>query len=408
VSSGKWREASQYSPCPVCGKPDWCSISDDDVWAVCRREDGDTGEHKVDASGTPYWLHKLKDPPVESVPKDDPSKAPERADPETLDRVYGALLDQLPLTHPHGQDLHRRGLSEGQVKFRGYRTLPPGGREDLAAKLAERFGPEVCSVVPGLYEKEGDPPRWSIAGTSGLLIPVRDAEERVVALKVRADDPGEGPKYSYLSSSKHGGPGPGSQVHIPLCEDPDQDSAARLTEGELKADIATALSGVLTISVPGVSSWRNALPVLKDLGFDKVHLAFDADARRNHNVARALSGAFQALDKQGFEVVLEIWPEENGKGIDDLLAAGHQPDLKLGDEPRKAVNENLAEANGLSLVLNNAFTAEELMSKVFPEPKWIVPGVLPEGATILAGSPKTGKSWMALGVGVAVASGGTA
>jgi hypothetical protein len=121
-----------------------------------------------------------------------------------------------------------------------------------------------------------------------------------------------------------------------------------------------------------------------------------------------LSDAFRALDEQGFEVVLETWSEERGKGIDDLLVAGHKPDLKLGDEARKAVNEMLAEANGLSLVLNNAFTAEELMAKVFPEPKWIVPGVLPEGATILAGSPKTGKSWMALGIGVAVASGGTA
>jgi len=148
--------------------------------------------------------------------------------------------------------------------------------------------------------------------------------------------------------------------------------------------------------------------VLGALGLGKVHLAFDADARRNRNVARALSDAFRALDEQGFEVVLETWPEEQGKGIDDLLVAGHKPDLKLGDEARKAVNDILAEANGLSLVLNKAFTAEELMAKVFPEPKWIVSGVLPEGATILAGSPKTGKSWMALGIGVAVASGGTA
>ena len=164
----------------------------------------------------------------------------------------------------------------------------------------------------------------------------------------------------------------------------------------------------MTVSVPGVSAWRNALPVLKALGFGKVHLAFDADARRNRNVARALYEAFQALDEQGFEVVLETWPEKNGKGIDDLLVGGHKPDLKLGDEARKAVHGILADANGLSLVLNNAFTAEELMAKVFPVPKWIVPSVLPEGATILAGSPKTGKSWMALGIGVAVASGGTA
>jgi AAA domain/3'-5' exonuclease/Domain of unknown function (DUF3854) len=274
--------------------------------------------------------------------------------------------------------------------------------------LLERFGPEVCSQVPGLYEKGSDPPRWSVAGAAGMLVPARDGDGRVVALKVRAYDQGKGSRYSYLSSSKHEGPGPGSPLHVPLLEEFDPGTVARLTEGELKADVATALSQMLSISVPGVSAWRKALPVLKALGFTQVHLAFDADARKNKGVARALSDAFGALDEQGFDIVLETWPEERGKGIDDLLAGGHKPDLKVGAEARKAINGTLAGANGLSLVLNNALTAEELMAKVFPEPRWVVPGILPEGVTILAGNPKTGKSWMVLGIGVAVASGGTA
>lgn len=53
-------------------------------------------------------------------------------------------------------------------------------------------------------------------------------------------------------------------------------------------------------------------------------------------------------------------------------------------------------------------SAEQVLSKHFAEPKWVVPGLLPEGAYILAGRPKLGKSWAALGVGVAVASGGFA
>ena len=125
MGSACWREASEESPCPVCDKPDWCSISDDYIWAICRHKDDGTGEHKVDASGAGYWLYTLKDPPVECMPKDDPPEVPERADPETLDWVYGALLDELPLSYAHRQDLHRRGLSEGQIKRRSYRTLPP-------------------------------------------------------------------------------------------------------------------------------------------------------------------------------------------------------------------------------------------------------------------------------------------
>ena len=54
------------------------------------------------------------------------------------------------------------------------------------------------------------------------------------------------------------------------------------------------------------------------------------------------------------------------------------------------------------------FTAEALEEMVFPETKWAIPGLLPEGLTILAGRPKRGKSWMGLGIALAVASGGKA
>lgn len=54
------------------------------------------------------------------------------------------------------------------------------------------------------------------------------------------------------------------------------------------------------------------------------------------------------------------------------------------------------------------FTAADLMVQEFPEPKWAVDGLIPEGLTLLVGSPKLGKSWMCLGLGVAVATGGRA
>jgi len=55
-----------------------------------------------------------------------------------------------------------------------------------------------------------------------------------------------------------------------------------------------------------------------------------------------------------------------------------------------------------------SFTADELMAMEFPEPRWAVPGVLPEGLTVLAGSPKAGKSWLALNIADAVSKGGRA
>ena len=54
------------------------------------------------------------------------------------------------------------------------------------------------------------------------------------------------------------------------------------------------------------------------------------------------------------------------------------------------------------------FDAASLMAREFPEPKWAVDGLIPEGLTLLVGSPKLGKSWMCLGLALAVASGGRA
>ncbi len=53
------------------------------------------------------------------------------------------------------------------------------------------------------------------------------------------------------------------------------------------------------------------------------------------------------------------------------------------------------------------FSAAELQGREFPPIQWIVPDILPEGLTLLAGKPKLGKSWLALDFAVAVAAGGS-
>jgi AAA domain/IclR helix-turn-helix domain len=60
------------------------------------------------------------------------------------------------------------------------------------------------------------------------------------------------------------------------------------------------------------------------------------------------------------------------------------------------------------IVTPTTISAGFLLGLELPEARWAVPDVLPEGVTILAGKPKIGKSWLALGLGVAVGSGGRA
>jgi hypothetical protein len=59
----------------------------------------------------------------------------------------------------------------------------------------------------------------------------------------------------------------------------------------------------------------------------------------------------------------------------------------------------------IKVPLGQGFTAADLQKIDFPPINWIVPDVLPEGLTILAGKPKMGKSWLALDCALAVASG---
>jgi len=413
MGSARWPLVTEESPCHVCGKPDWCSVSADGKKAICRRKDDGAGVLRTDKSGQDYWLYDLnghRELIFSGEVFQQDGEVPEKAGPQTLDQVYGALLGALALSPAHRQDLHRRGLTEACIKRSGYRTLTLKGREELARTLVEHFGAEICSQVPGLYEEE--PGGWSVGGAAGMLVPVRNIEGRIVALKIRADEADEGSKYTcskytYLSSKTQGGPGPGSQVHVPLHDGLDV-SVVRLTEGELKAEVATALTGTLTVSMPGVSSWRPALEVPSSLGTSVVRLAFDADAKHNEHVALALREAYRTLKERGFEVVLETWPRELGKGIDDLLASGHEPTLLAGEDAHAAITEIVLEATGVSRILKNVVSATELMAIEFPKPRWIVPEIIPEGTTILAGKPKMGKSWLALGTSVAVAAGGIA
>lgn len=64
----------------------------------------------------------------------------------------------------------------------------------------------------------------------------------------------------------------------------------------------------------------------------------------------------------------------------------------------KAANDNIQ--------VGDPIDGESLLQMEFPPVEWVVPGYIAEGLTILAGRPKLGKSWLALGVAIAVATAG--
>ena len=70
------------------------------------------------------------------------------------------------------------------------------------------------------------------------------------------------------------------------------------------------------------------------------------------------------------------------------------------------LRERIQAADGQQAI--NGITAAALLEKIFPEPRWAIPGILPEGLNLLAGKPKKGKSIFALNIGLSISLGGLA
>ena len=172
-------------PCPACKRADWCRISSDGSLCCCRREARGAAEEKQDANGSTYYVHRFRPrppcadfwpPPVYSVA----DGKGERAEAAVLYQVYKAFLAELRLSNQHAKALQGRGLDPKKLMQIGYRTH---GKSRRAAQALIKQGMEkYFPNVPGFFVQiRNDKKYWTVGGSSGLSIPVRDAEKRIVA-----------------------------------------------------------------------------------------------------------------------------------------------------------------------------------------------------------------------------------
>ena len=249
--------------------------------------------------------------PLPNVPKT-PEREP--ASIEKRDAVYRAMLQLLPLSAEHQQNLLHRGLSELKIRGNSYRTLADGKglRDSIAAQLSARFD---LNGIPGFYFRDGS---WRLCAYSGLLIPVRDADGRMQGIQIRRDS-AERMKYVWLSGAgRPCGTPARSWVHVTGNR---AKTTAVITEGSLKGDAASALSGdTLFLCVPGVSAIKYLPETLKNLHLTAVYEAFDMDKLRNPQVVAARKRLRQMIADCGLPCRTLLW-NETCNGIDDYLAA---------------------------------------------------------------------------------------
>lgn len=363
----RWKEVSSANPCPVCRAKQWCRVSPDGRVCNCRNESRGAVKVGTYRDGGGYYVHRLVNDGAKpngqpkgrgrtAAGKSSENSGPRDAKPagdglteaeaSARDRAYRRLLSMLDLAPVHRDDLRRRGLTDEAIDAAEYRTLPTNQQPSAVKKLAAELGQDFVTV-PGLVKGQGGP---RINASPGLLVPVRDSAGRIIALVVRPDRRGDGGKYRWLSSrsEKHpDAPSPGSPAHVPQGIRGPVD-VVRITEGQLKADVAYRLSAIPTLGIPGVDSWRRVLPILQGLEVTTVRVAFDADSPTNRNVARCLRDCHKELSALGYAVELERWPIEAGKGLDDVYAAGGAAGIEILTGPAaQAAAEEIAKAAGV-------------------------------------------------------------
>ena len=179
-----------------------------------------------------------------------------------------------------------------------------------------------------------------------------------------------------------------------------------IAEGEKAVDALAKLGVPATCSPMGAGKWRDEYS--KHLaGADVVILPDNDAAGELHQamVVKSLAGVagrVRLLRLAGLPEGGDVydWIEAGGDAQQLAQAVEHADEVNGPDAQPKG--DEQPKATGWQA---HVFTAAALRTMQFPEISYIVPGIIPEGLTILAGRPKIGKSWMALDIAIGVATG---
>ena len=252
---------------------------------------------------------------------------------QELIRVSPATRYQSLIAGPDG--LAARGLGPGE--FRNYGALPPTQLErarlayHLRCFVRNRFPDHKRGIVgiPGFWISTNNHSQiWKPRDYQMpmLVIPYRDAEERIQAcqLRMHKEDIPEGEKrYRWLSSpNERYGCSSGTPIHFTFRpKDLAPGSKVVITEGGLKADVFVHFRRSFAIATSGVSCSHEELVAAAA----PYHLliAFDADHKTNPNVCRQLARLIAAreLQKTNPELTTKVVHWQQYKGIDDAAKA---------------------------------------------------------------------------------------
>lgn len=218
-----WNRVSKQNPCPICEKPDYCSVAQDGSVANCMRVPSDW-ECKGSSGG---WIHKLQ--------------------PDVIQRV---------------KNVFRRTPKK--------KALPPKYWDALVHEAEERAGlksrVEILSMSLGLSMESlrrllvGWLPRYS-----AWTFPMWDGHGRMIGIRLRS-----------LNGQKWCVPGSFNGIFHPTCVANDEDTLLMICEGP--TDCAALLDlGFDAIGRPSALAGVNQLTDFVRAGRRKVVIVADND-----------------------------------------------------------------------------------------------------------------------------------
>ncbi len=223
--------------------------------------------------------------------------------------AYSVLLNYLDLKSEHERNLRERGLENVSE----YRSAP---NYTQTRRLTTKVD---LSGVPGFYYHDG---YWRFRmEKSGILIPVRDVEGRIQGLQVRRDN-GAAQKYRWVSTGATrfaSMKGTRSECFCHFIGDPNA-RRVYITEGPIKANVIHAYTGWTVVAVPGVSSLKNLVKMLKNLpNLTEARIVFDMDIVKKREVCKGAKKIRDLLERElNIKGVIYGWDREV-KGLDDYL-----------------------------------------------------------------------------------------
>lgn len=225
---GRLKEVSRTSPCPICGKPDYCCRSEADngsgTLVTCKRilDEGDMfgtdgvfylrvgtskrGNAVYQSAQERYdYEQRKKNAKEYAAPKRQEPVWIDRVEPlsnDKLNKIFRIMSELLVLEDHHREYLKGEGWTDEMlekyhvvsfpekdfVRFRYHKNLNYKNpyRKKLAERLLECLGnPEDGLLgVPGAYIKDG---KWTFSGPSGIIFWLPDIDHKIYQARIRMD-----------------------------------------------------------------------------------------------------------------------------------------------------------------------------------------------------------------------------